>query len=523
MKIMVSSLFIEKIKGNKTMKQRSKSITNHQSRSNTKLRKTVEKRKRKTARRKRKRPHRTTLSGKRFYTLESFIRWLHLFLKDLIDKKLKPKGAQAVYSNKACWFTLLLRCIMGLAHLTDIVERLRNNLSLCHSIGIKRPFQNTKPLTEFMLKLSFPLIKWLFLHTLLEMRSHGLVFGKSVCIDCCYLHVFGKTYENTGQGYSGQLKRTANGYKLWIVLSVESKVPVAFHLDSGNHSDTTYFKTCVARARYVLGADNLQYVFADRGFCSRELYYWLDKVMKLKFVIRAKGGKTNAYIQKPVDALTETDYRKLGHQEKYAKTTVYGFKGSEYRLFIGRNRKYKNPLMLLTNDFSLEWRAIKRKYLSRWSVETFIAREKGCFGLGKFTGTKWELVQADVFCSLLACVLLQAWRLLLGKRYRKYGWKDLIERVLLHGFTETFEEIMRPSARKKNTLIPAIQRVFQHLEKWDVMTKQERFDGFRPKGFIRSIFSLPDISEIPNGSNICAQSGCHKRREIPHVLEKPQT
>lgn len=492
------------------MRQCSKSIAKHQAKSNTKERKTATKRRRKAKRRKRKRPRRTLFSGKRFYTLESFIRWLHLFLTDLLAKKVPPKKNQAVFSNKSCWIACLLRCLMGFAHLSRLVEVLQDNLPLCHSIGFKRPLKNSKPLTEFMLKLSLPIINWLFLRILLELRAHGVVFGNSLSLDCCVLHVFGKTYENTGRGYSGQLKRTTNGYKLWVALAVESQIPVAFYLDRANCGDITHFKTCVTRASYVLGADRLRYVFADRGFCSRELYYWLDKVMKLKFVIRAKGGKSNAYIQKPVDALTETDYRKLNHKEKYAKIMVSGIKGSQYRLFIGYNRKYKKPMMLITNDLTLEWRALKRKYLSRWRVETFFATEKGCFALGKFSGTKWGIVLADTFCSILACVLLQAWRLLLGRRYRSYGWKELLDRVLLHGFTETFEELMQPSARKRNTLASALQRVSQHLDKWEEMTKQQRFEGFRPKEFDESIFSLPDISDISPNSNISAQSGCLK-------------
>ena len=476
-----------------------KKVSEKQKRDNRKARKTVNKRKKKAAQKKRKRnrrPKRNLLAGQRFHTLEAFIRWLQLFLGDLIDKKLKPKGNQAVFSNKALFVASTLRVILRIAHLSTFVEHLEANTSLPKALGFKRFLVNTKPLSEFLLKLAFPLARWLFLQVLLEARAHGLVFGKTISVDCCFLHVYGKTYQNAKRGYSGQMKRKMNGYKLWVVFSVESKMPLDFYLDSGNVGDTAYFKRCVGRANYVLGDGQLKWVLADRGFCSRELYYWLDRVMHLNFVFRAKAGKTNRYVQDVIDELNPSDYRVMNHLERYGKATVTGLKGQKLRLFVGKHRKFANPLLLITNDFSREFRTIKRYYLSRWSVETFFASEKHHLLLGHFSSTKWKIIYAEVTMSLLTSVFLRIFQLLLGRRYRKYGPGELIERILLRRFDCNFERLLMKSHARGRPVVAALQRLHAFLDEWGSLEKYERFEKFRPAGFSEELFLLPDISVI---------------------------
>jgi hypothetical protein len=445
-------------------------------------------------RRKVKRPKRNWFGGQRFFTLEAFLRFLHHFLAELLDKKLNPKAPQAAYSNRSLLHALILRSLLGMAHLSRFVELCESNKTLCKAIGLARPLRNTKPLTQLLLNLSFPLAKWLFLQVLLQARDHGLVFGKTVAIDCCFLHVYGKSYECARKGYSGQLKRTIRGYKLTVVFSVESQMPLSFQLDSGNVGETVHFKRCIAQANFVLGDGQLKMVLADRGFCSRELYLWLDRVMHLKFVFRAKAGKTNAYVQDAIDAIDPRKDRKLGHLERYGKTTITGFNRQKLRLFVGKHKKFKKGFFLVTNDFSLEYRRAKRIYLSRWSIESYFAKEKGNLALGKFSSTKWTIVFAEVTMSLVCSVLVRVFQLLLGMRYRKFGATELLERVMMHGFDCSFEELMMVSSRKKEALVAALQRLFHHLEKWEHMKKPERFEGYRPAGFDASLFERPELA-----------------------------
>lgn len=480
------------------MSQSSKKVSRHTKRHNLKIRKSMSKRRNKIKKRsKSKRPKRNWLGGQRFFSLEAFLRFLHRFLADLIDKKLKPKAPQAAYSNRSLFHALILRSLLGMAHLSRFVELCESNKAICKAIGLARPLKNTKPLTEFLLKLSFPMAKWLFLQVLLQARDHGLVFGKTVAIDCCFLHVYGKSYECARKGYSGQLKRTARGYKLTVVFSVESQMPLSFQLDSGNAGERAHFKCCIAQANFVLGEGQLKMVLADRGFCSRELYFWLDRVMHLKFVFRAKAGKTNVYVQSAIDAIDPRKDRKLGHLERYGKTTIMGFDGQKLRLFVGKHKKFKKGLLLVTNDFSLEYRKTKRIYLSRWSIESYFAKEKGSLALGKFSSTKWRIVFAEVTMSLVCSVLERVFQLLLGRRYRKFGARELLERVIMHGFDCSFEELMMVSSRRKETLVASLQRLFHHLERWEYMKKPERFEGYRPPGFDACLFERPELSVVP--------------------------
>lgn len=428
-----------------------------------------------------KRPRNSTFAGKRFYTLESYLLFAHKLLKEVGEKHFVEKGRQSKYPVWSCWMACMVRCVLGLAHLSQLVDRLESNQYLGKAMGCKRPFKNTKPLTEFLVKWSVVLVQKVFTEFVLLLQKQGQVFGNSVSLDCCFLHVYGKTYEKAQKGYSGQLQRTANGYKLWVVFSVESRMPLYFRLDSGNYSDLEHAKECVQEAGKVLGKQKLKYVHTDRGFCSREWFHWLAQSMGVTFVNRVKGGQSHAYIQRHIDELKPCDYRRIGHRVKYARIKISVWEGFDCHLFVGHTKGFSTPLLLLTNDLSMEWREAQRRYLSRWSIETFFSQEKGNFALGKFTGTKWIQVQGDVCCSLITYMLLKAWRFLLGRRYQDYSAKEVVERILLHGFGEPLEQCLRPSAVKKDELNRILSRILQHLERWDTLPAQDRFSTYRRK------------------------------------------
>ena len=115
------------------------------------------------------------------------------FLSDFVDKKIRRKANQASFQNKELFIVLFLRVILGIRHLSRFVDSIESNIGIWQAFGFSKALKNTKPLSEFLLKFAFPIAKWLFLQIILEARAHGLVFGKSVAIDCCFFHVYGKT------------------------------------------------------------------------------------------------------------------------------------------------------------------------------------------------------------------------------------------------------------------------------------------------------------------------------------------
>lgn len=108
----------------------------------------------KRKRRKSKRPNNNVFAGKQFHTLGTFIHFCHKYLQGFVDKHWGKKRRQSKYPHLSCWITCLLRCLLGLAHLSDIVDRLQCNPHLSKILGCRQVFQNSKPLAEFLLKLS---------------------------------------------------------------------------------------------------------------------------------------------------------------------------------------------------------------------------------------------------------------------------------------------------------------------------------------------------------------------------------
>lgn len=86
-------------------------------------------------------------------------------------------------------------------------------------------------------------------------------------------------------------KVTIRGFKLWVLMDVESGLPLAFALDTVEQPENAHVEDLVAQARANLGAKaELVGLVLDRGFMDGDLLWKLSENAGLEWVVPAKSN-----------------------------------------------------------------------------------------------------------------------------------------------------------------------------------------------------------------------------------------
>jgi IS4 transposase len=156
-------------------------------------------------------------------------------------------------------------------------------------------------------------------------------------------------------------------------------------------------------------------VVVDRAYVD---YAWLSILDScgVRFVTRIKSNtayKTvNTYMQadRPSNILLDSCIHLTGQNTKkhYPK---------RLRLLKVYDEQTNQELTLITNDFDWKAQTVSELYKARWDVEVFFKHLKQLFRIKSFVGTTDNAVRIQIWCSLIAMLLLRYL-----KKQAKYNW-----------------------------------------------------------------------------------------------------
>ncbi len=86
-------------------------------------------------------------------------------------------------------------------------------------------------------------------------------------------------------------KVMVRGFKLWVLMDADSRLPLAFALDTAEKPENTHVRDLVAQARANLGGQgNLVSIILDRGFMDGALLWSLAQDDGLEWIVPAKSS-----------------------------------------------------------------------------------------------------------------------------------------------------------------------------------------------------------------------------------------
>jgi len=176
-------------------------------------------------------------------------------------------------------------------------------------------------------------------------------------IDFGHIYILDSTIVETEPGYPGAMPikvkddegnetgRTVWGFKVFILTSAKTLVPVAVHITSANDADSPMLIEMVKKGVDNLGEGRIKTVLADRGFIDGKQLYQLKHEMGIDFVIPVRK---NMDIWKCMVGLRDDNKNNIEEWEYGKKGLSGGYlsKGSvsysQYSDVDAGNKKYKN-------------------------------------------------------------------------------------------------------------------------------------------------------------------------------------
>jgi len=238
-----------------------------------------------------------------------------------------------------------------------------------------------------------------------------------VLIDSTTISLFKEILKNAGnKGVDGKRK---GGIKVHMAVRAHEDVPFLVRFTAGANADVPFLKHVTLPAGSV--------AVMDRGYSSFSKYNeWSTK--KINWVTRISSH--NIYSVEHDKALSPIDQAEGVLSDQ---AIVLGFAKKKERVQCRLVRYFdaerKKTFLFITNNF--EWSPLKVAYIykQRWQIELLFKRIKQNMPLQYFLGDNENAIKIQIYCSLIADILLKMATLRLK---RKWAFSNLAAIVRLH-------------------------------------------------------------------------------------------
>ena len=218
--------------------------------------------------------------------------------------------------------------------------------------------------------------------------------------------------------------RTKKGaVKLHAVLDYDTGLPCYAVMSDGKTHDVKEAQNTVFPAESVL--------VVDRAYVDYQWLYNLDSkgvyfVTRLKSNANIEVSQSCTIASKHQHIISDQKVKLKGYTtaKKYPKTL---------RIIKVYDDQRKQILTLLTNNMSWTANTISQLYKARWDVEVFFKHLKQLFRVKTFIGTSANAVRIQMWCSMIAILLVQY---LKAKAKFKWHLSNLITFIRINLFVK---------------------------------------------------------------------------------------
>lgn len=242
--------------------------------------------------------------------------------------------------------------------------------------------------------------------------------------------------------------RTKKGaIKLHAVLDYDSGLPSYAVISEGKTHDLLVAQQTVFPSGSV--------VVIDRGYLKYEWLNFLDSSGVI-FVTRLHHDSAIECLRE-YDVPQEYEHLKEDIDIRMTGPLTSKKYPGKLRMVHVYDEVNKKDLYLLTNQMSWTADRISQLYKARWDIEIFFKHLKQLFRVKTFVGTSSNAVRIQMWCSMIAMLLLS-----LLKRQAKYRWNlaNLITFLRINLFVkiDLWQWVNQPFIKKANA--PPINQLF---------------------------------------------------------------
>lgn len=357
-------------------------------------------------------------------------------LLQLIPRKIVARAAQQTkadrYYKHFTTYTHLVTMLYAVFNHCDSLREVTTGLlawehRLQH-LGIKN-FPRRSTLSDANQRRQAQVFEQIHLH-LLSRYSNILSDSRSGSRDQQRLYILDSTtitlFEEVlkGAGMRGFNGRRKGGIKVHTLLSSSMDVPARIEFSASCKSDSAYLKTVQLPQGSILVFDRGYNDYHTFNRLAKEGITWITRLRKdsVYKVIKEREVRQD---QRQKGVLSDQQII-LGHGRTKRAAKVNA------RLICYQDPDSKKQLQFLSNNKRMAPATVAALYKNRWQIEVLFKRLKQNYPLKYFLGDSTNAIQIQIWCSLIADMLV---KIIKKSTARRWSFSNMVSMIRIHLMT----------------------------------------------------------------------------------------
>lgn len=304
-------------------------------------------------------------------------------------------------------FGILSRC----DSMTEICEGMRAMGGKLNHLGLKNaPAKSTacdglrNRDNRFFEDLYFSLVKK-YQSFLSDSRTYGLTFKEVLLIDSTTIRLFSDILKGVGRNPKGDGKKKG-GLKVHMLIDAVQSVGRFIKITAAKVHDKTFLKSLELISHSMIVFDKAYNYYHQFAVWSQNQVFFVTRlkknavytVIEVNCVHYRKKGK--AMVLR--DEIIELEYHPEDSNGKRQMKITKTLRLRKVCYHDEQNRYYE----FLTNNFEITAEEVAFLYKKRWGIELLFKKMKQNFQLHYFYGENENAIRTQVWCTLIAQLLL---------------------------------------------------------------------------------------------------------------------
>ncbi len=315
------------------------------------------------------------------------------------------------FKTRTHLYTMLFGILSRCDSMNEICEGLRAMGGKLNHLGLdKAPAKSTacdglrNRESKFFEDLYFTLVK--HYHSFLsDSRTYGLTFKEVLLIDSTTIRLFSNILKGVGRNLKGDGKKKG-GLKVHMLIDAVQSVGRFIKITAAKVHDKNFLKSIELISHSMVVFDKAYNYYPQFALWTQNQVYFVTRIKSnaIYTVIEVKRSHYRKKGQAKVlsDEIIELEYYpedENGIRNLKIKKNVRLRKVSYQD---EQNRYYE----FLTNNFDIEAEEVAFLYKKRWGIELLFKKMKQNFQLHYFYGENENAIYTQVWCTLIAQLLL---------------------------------------------------------------------------------------------------------------------
>jgi len=315
------------------------------------------------------------------------------------------------FKTRTQLFTMLFGILSRCDSMTEICEGLRALGGKLNHLGLDRaPAKSTacdglrNRDSKFFEDLYFNLVKRY--HSFLsDSRTYGLTFKEVLLIDSTTIRLFSDILKGVGRNPKGDGKKKG-GLKVHMLIDAVQSVGRFIKITAAKVHDKNFLKSIELISHSMVVFDKAYNYYHQFALWTQNQVYFVTRIKSnaVYTVIEVKRGHYRKQGQAKVisDGIIELEY----HPEDENGIRNFKIKKNLQLRKVSYQDERNRYFEFLTNNFDIEAEEVAFLYKKRWGIELLFKKMKQNFQLHYFYGENENAIYTQVWCTLIAQLLL---------------------------------------------------------------------------------------------------------------------